>query len=154
MRRARATLAIVAVTAYLGFSAGGCVFEAARRFSDLSLHAGEDFRSALTRTWGEPFARGIEKARAQIRPDEPYALIEGRLDTNDRFRVRYELAPRPAVYIGRARDLAGAKLPDLDPEIRWAVIATVGDVEPELVPVNRLESRLAAAKPPAAAATR
>jgi hypothetical protein len=69
-----------------------------------ALEAGRDLATPLSelhaRLYGDAFARGIADLRRSIPEDQPYVLV--RVDGPDdgpAYWVRYELAPRPVVYI-------------------------------------------------------
>jgi hypothetical protein len=82
--------------------------------------AGEDPQAARRRFLGEPWARAIDEIRQVIPPDGEYLLAsaEGAEDT---YWIRFELAPRRALFLGRwSRLPAGALLP---PGPRWVVVA-------------------------------
>jgi hypothetical protein len=82
--------------------------------------AKEDEETARRRFLGEPWARSIDEIRQVIPPDGEYLLASAE-GTEDTYWIRFELAPRRALFLGRWSQLpAGALLP---PGPRWVVVA-------------------------------
>src|ERR1700688_62901 len=95
-------LAVAVPRALLG--AGDEVIQAA--------NAHESLAEARARVLGEDYSRAIDQIRGELPPDEGYLLVEGgHPDSGGAYWVRYDLAPRRAVYLGRLDELtSGARV--------------------------------------------
>jgi hypothetical protein len=93
-------LALVAVYLAAAFSlAAPASFE---RVKAAAAHQRETELTAAKRLFGSDFAVGVESVRQALAAGEPYLLIHaGERWTGGPFWVRYALAPRPAVFLGR-----------------------------------------------------
>jgi hypothetical protein len=71
----------------------------------------ETLPAARARLFGAGYAAGIDNLRRALPPAQPYLLIAGgSLADGGAFWVRYDLAPRPPLFLGRLdRLLAGAE---------------------------------------------
>jgi hypothetical protein len=135
-------LAIAAIAAHVAASARGCIGRIAERWESARERSQETFVEALARTRGAPYARAIENARERIPRNASYALVQVSDVQDARFLVRYDLAPRRAVFLGRVEELAGPAAASLDPEVLWVVVARLGDEGPLLLPVSGFEDWL------------
>ncbi|HVT59720.1 MAG TPA: hypothetical protein VHR45_15135 [Thermoanaerobaculia bacterium] len=73
---------------------------------EVSLHAREDPLAARARCLGAAFVGAVEEIRHELGPDEDYLLVEGGDPrAGGALWVRYELAPRRAVFLGKLGDL-------------------------------------------------
>jgi hypothetical protein len=100
--------------------------EAIRRGRDTDIETLAHYRGSI-------FAEGIRRVRDRIPADAAYVLVvSGEEDPEvERKFVRFNLAPRRAVYVGRlgrTKRPAGVRLPEL------AVIARIHGRGPEVVP--------------------
>lgn len=127
----------------LTVSVGWTSAKAARRIQKAFLYAGESALAERSREFGAPYARKVEEIRRLI-PDDPrdpndgiYGLIDGDADgvqIGGTLWVRFDLAPRRAVFLGVRKDLRGpAELRRrLPPGVRWVVIGH-NDRPPEVM---------------------
>lgn len=109
-----------------------------RRIERAFRYAGESVLAERSRALGAAYARAIERIRGTIPRDGVYAVVNGdeddEADRGGAIWVRFDLAPRRAILLGKASDLEDAqsirrKLPA---EVRWVVVA-YGGKPPELV---------------------
>jgi hypothetical protein len=98
----------------------------ARRIERAFRYRGESALDERSRVFGAAYARAIEQIRRTIPPDGVYAIVNGdAVDHGGPIWVRFDLAPRRAVLLGRASDLRDAravrrKIPDA---AHWVVVA-------------------------------
>jgi hypothetical protein len=129
----------------LTVSVGWTAAKAVRRIQKAFLYAGESALAERSREFGAPYARKIEEIRRLI-PDDPrdpddgiYGLVDGDTDgvaIGGTLWVRFDLAPRRAVFLGLRKDLPGPgelrrRLP---PGVRWVVIGH-NDRPPDLMEI-------------------
>lgn len=79
---------------------------AVTRFREGVPHLGEDPATARRRVFGTPYAEAIEGIRRALPPDYAYVIVN--MDEEDDgfpLWVRYDLAPRHAIYLGRLSQL-------------------------------------------------
>jgi hypothetical protein len=127
--RASRALATLAVAAFLGFLAVAIPVALARSAGESRAalrFAGETALQRRTRVFGASYADAIEALRIAIPRDASYLLFNG----DDREEggplwVRFDLAPRRAVFLGRLSDAGSApRIKRRAPRAaRWAVIA-------------------------------
>jgi hypothetical protein len=68
--------------------------------------AGESLPAARARLFGGDYSRAVDRIRRQIPLTQPYALVAGdSAQSGGVLWVRYDLAPRRAVYLGELRRL-------------------------------------------------
>jgi hypothetical protein len=68
--------------------------------------AGESLTASRARMYGPAYVQAIDQIRAAIDPDEPYLLVEaGGPRQGGVYWVRYDLAPRRAIFLGRLDEL-------------------------------------------------
>jgi len=134
----------------LTVSVGWTAAKSARRLHKAFLYAGESALAERSRELGAPYARKVEEIRRSI-PDDPrdpddgvYGLVTGDpggetggrdgVEIGGTLWVRFDLAPRRAVYLGRRKDLPapGELRRCLPPGVRWVVIG-YNDRPPELL---------------------
>jgi hypothetical protein len=71
--------------------------------------AGESEAAVRARFWGPSYVAGIDEIRRSLPVDEPYLLVEaGRPQDGGVYWVRFDLAPRRAVYLGHLTELTDA----------------------------------------------
>ncbi len=107
------------------------------RAADISLFmlrlparaAGESLTAARARLFGKEYTGAIEEIRRRVSAGEPYALVAGDgQESGGAYWVRYDLAPRRAVFLGRLerlRDAAGLGRA-LPVAVRQVVVAYAG----------------------------
>jgi hypothetical protein len=97
----------------------------------------ESREAARLRVHGEAYTRGIDEIRRQLPLDQAYLLVEaGKQRLGGAYWVRYDLAPRRAVFLGRAVELTD---PDrvrkrLTANLRQVVISYGPKQAPRLLP--------------------
>ena len=91
---------------------------------------GESPLDRRRRTDGPEFTEGVEAIRRAIPVDGAYLLVNGAShDDGARLWVRFQLAPRRAVYAGNLHEL---RLRPLPPVLSWVVVARGHGAPPEL----------------------
>jgi hypothetical protein len=71
--------------------------------------AKESLQAARARLFGAPYTTAIDLIRRALPLDRPYLLVAGEsLEDGGVFWVRYDLAPRPPLLLGRLDDLTDA----------------------------------------------
>jgi hypothetical protein len=134
----------------LTVSIGWTAAKSVRRLQKAFLYAGESALAERSREFGAPYARRIEEIRRLI-PSDPtagvYGLVDGDGDGNGieiggALWVRFDLAPRRAVYLGLRKNLPGPgelrrRLP---PGVRWIVIGHAAG-PPEMMDLIELMER-------------
>jgi len=87
---------------YLASAAFLCLGHAAVRVGRAWQHRGESPAAARRRVFGAPYCDAIAALRRAIPVDGSYVLVDagGRAEGSALF-VRYDLAPRRAIFIGR-----------------------------------------------------
>ncbi len=77
--------------------------------------AGESTAAACARLFGTPYCQAIDQLRRALPVDRPYLLVAGDSPgTGAIYWVRYDLAPRRAVYLGQLNHLTAAAWDRLD----------------------------------------
>jgi hypothetical protein len=98
--------------------------------------AGETPSAKRSRTYGPDYVRAIAEIRRTIPPDGAYVLLNGSPeDVGAPIWVKFDLAPRRAVYLGNAKDVGSLdrfrrRIPRA---ARWVVIAYTSYGRPVLV---------------------
>jgi hypothetical protein len=98
--------------------------------------AGETPSAKRARTYGPAYVGAIEEIRRKIPPDGAYVLLNGSPeDVGAPIWVKFDLAPRRAVYLGNVQDLGNVdRLRRRIPRAaRWFVIAYGSYGRPVLV---------------------
>jgi hypothetical protein len=100
-----------------------------RRVGRATLSLGEDARGARVRLLGAATVAALDSIRQAIPADGEYLLVDGGDELQaEAYWVRFELAPRRAVFLGRLSEMERAprlswKLPLA---ARWVVVAYPG----------------------------
>ncbi|HXO29898.1 MAG TPA: hypothetical protein VOA80_21295 [Thermoanaerobaculia bacterium] len=100
-----------------------------RRVGRATLSLGEDARGARVRLLGAATVAALDSIRHAIPEDGEYLLVDGGEELQaEAYWVRFELAPRRAVFLGRLSEMERAprlswKLP---PAARGVVVAYPG----------------------------
>lgn len=108
----------------LAWSAGRSV----RRIWWAFAFAGETPLEERSRHFGPQYAQAIEEIRRTIPRDEVYALVDAdRAEEGSVLWVRFDLAPRRAIYLGFLHDLREPRTvrQRLIREARWIIVASV-----------------------------
>jgi hypothetical protein len=111
---------------FLVLSVPRALTRSAWRFSLAASTVGEDPAAARRRLMGEPWVEAIERIRQAVPRDGEYLLVSGgEWALGCPYWVRFDLAPRRALYVGQANQLTDvAKLrSDLEPTPLWVVVA-------------------------------
>jgi hypothetical protein len=118
--------------------------------------ARESDGEARARVYGEAYTRAIDEIRRAIPAGGGYLLVEGgRPQDGGAYWVRYDLAPRRAVYLGLLGELTDARRlrKRIGANLRQVVVAYGPGLPPRLYEryrfVNEIERRAAAAAPTA-----
>jgi hypothetical protein len=70
----------------------------------------ESFDAARARFSGPAYVAAIDAIRDALPPDQPYLLVEGgRPQDGDLYWVRFDLAPRRAIYLGQLDQLTDVR---------------------------------------------
>jgi hypothetical protein len=113
----------------------------ARRLALYAPHIGEDPLAARRRHFGAAWVDGIEEIRRRIPEDGAYVLVDAQpVEQGAHYWARHDLAPRRALFLGRAEELpAPRRLRGSIPRrIRWAVVVTAADRPPRLLTLQEL----------------
>lgn len=137
-RRALPAAGLLALLAYLAVAVPSALLATWARVRDVPEASRDDARAALARFRVPEYAASIDRIRETLPENAEYLILE-----NDAARiVRFDLAPRRAVFGGNARDLRTnvtretlASLP------RWTVIPSVVAPGPYLVETRVLAER-------------
>jgi hypothetical protein len=102
-------LGLAGVALFTAASLRPAFSHARERLSAAVAHRGESREEGRRRCLGAGFIDRVDHLRAELGPREPYYLVEGG-DPKDggALMVRFELAPRPAAFLGRFSRLAAA----------------------------------------------
>jgi hypothetical protein len=144
-RTVLASLALLLLALHLALSLPSVVRVSAQRVSHLYWTWGESPREERSRSFSPAYAEAIEKIRTTIPRDGAYVLVNGDpLDDGGPLWVKFDLAPRRAVYLGRLREGDdGSRLRNRVPRAaRWVVIAYGGYRPPLLLERHELVRRL------------
>jgi hypothetical protein len=109
-RRSVQWLALGLLCSFLAVSLRPALQTAFIHLRELHRHAHESSVEARARCLGPAFIGAIEAIRRELAPEEPYLLVEGG-DPRDggAVWVRYELAPRRALFLGPLDRLRGGR---------------------------------------------
>ena len=108
----------------LAWSAGRSV----RRIYWAFAYAGETPLEERSRAWDPQYAQAIEDIRRTIPRHAVYALVDADpVEEGSVLWVRFDLAPRRAIYLGFLHDLRNPKTvrTRLIREARWVIVASV-----------------------------
>ncbi len=96
--------------------------------------AGKDRRTVESRMKGEAYFEAIEAIRRLLPRQAAYGLIAGGRETGEDHWVRYDLAPRRAVYLGKLRSLPGpARMARrIPPDLHYVVVANDAGLPPRI----------------------
>lgn len=134
-------LAMALLAAHVAIGVPMALARSVRRLAEHAPHVGEDPLEARRRHFGAAWVDGIEEIRRRIPEDGAYVLVDAQpVEQGAHYWARHDLAPRRALYLGRAGELpVSRRLRDSIPRrIRWAVVVTAADQPPRLLPVREL----------------
>jgi len=107
-----------------------------RRLQRFSRRGTDLYGRALARHRGAEYVARLQGITRVLAPQEPYLILESTPDDFDSYFVRFDWAPRPAVWLGRVgespEDLLG-RLASLEPGIHWVIVASLRPPGPELL---------------------
>ncbi|HYN23355.1 MAG TPA: hypothetical protein VE078_20535 [Thermoanaerobaculia bacterium] len=144
-RTVLASLALLLLGLHLVVSLPAAVRVSAQKLSHLFWTWGESPREERSRSFGPDYVSAIETIRRTVPRDGAYVLINGDpKDDGGPLWVKFDLAPRRAVYLGRLREGDdGSRLRKRMPRAaRWVVIAYGGYRPPLLLERHELVRRL------------
>jgi hypothetical protein len=121
-----------------------------RRVGRATLSLGEDARGARARLLGAATVRALDSIRQAIPANGEYLLVDGGEELQaEAYWVRFELAPRRAVFAGRLSEMERAPRParEIPSAARWVVVAYPGGA-PRLLSRQELVDRLEARRGP------
>ena len=99
-----AALALFAL--FLAVSVPPAAVRSAKRLVQAMGLAGEDAAAARRRVFGEPWVDSMAAIRRAIPPGEAYLLVDAtKEEEGGAYWVRYELAPRRALFLGKVTEL-------------------------------------------------
>jgi hypothetical protein len=124
----RSTLASLALALFCCHLAVSAVWILQRTAGQarLAVHAyGEPLEAKQARLFGTAYTGAVAAIRRTIPEDDPYLLVDAGEDTGAVFWVRFDLAPRRALLLGKLEEIR--KYPRLGKHLprgaRWVVIA-------------------------------
>jgi hypothetical protein len=130
------TLALALLALQLAVALPRALLRSAHEGRDLIVHRNETPLQQRVRTFGPGYVQAIEQIRRTIPPDGAYLLINGHggVEEGGPIWVKFDLAPRRAVYLGKLEDLGNAdRLRRRMPRAaRWVVIAH-GEYDPPIL---------------------
>jgi hypothetical protein len=134
LSRALALAAVVAIGLFLVAAVPGAVGEAWDE-AGIAASTHESLGAARIRIYGESYTRAIDEIRRALPADEGYLLVEGGSGLlGGTYWVRYDLAPRRAVFLGRLDELTSADRlrRRLSANLRHVVVAFAAGKPPRL----------------------
>ncbi len=141
-RRAVPAVGLVALAAYLVPSVFLGLAASVSKVHVAQSERRDDAWQALARNRGRHYADAIAHIRAVLPEDSEYLLLENDAAPGAHMLVRFDLAPRRAIFGGRTQDVRSnvtfEKLPTLP---RWTVVPALDPPGPRVV-----ETRLVAEK--------
>ena len=137
-RRALPAAGLLAVAAYFAYGVPTALVASWTRAAASRAAAREGAEAALVRFRGPEYAAAIARIREALPEDAEYLLLESPAQS----MVRFDLAPRRAVFGGNAKNLAANVTPALLPSLpKWTVIASVDPPGPRLVETRVLAEK-------------
>jgi hypothetical protein len=139
-----AAFALLLFGLFLAVAVPQCAWRAAQQIGGAARFAGESPLERRRRVFGPEYAEGIEAIRRAIPPDGAYILVNGATaDEGARLWVRFDLAPRRAVFAGGLRGLRNPRNRGrIPPDLAWVVVARGRGGAPELMDRQRFLARL------------
>ena len=130
---ARAVLALMAV--HVSVAGSAAVVRSLRQLSQAARSLDEDPPAARRRVFGAPYVEAVEEIRRTIPADGAYLLVDAQeREEGALYWLRFDLAPRRALFLGRLDELAAApQLPPRRGEASLVVIAYGREQPPRLL---------------------
>ena len=129
-RRALPAVGLAAVGLFLVARTPSALVSSLGRLKDAPRVMRDDAEAALARFRGPEYAAAIARIRETLPENAEYLLLESPAQTF----VRFDLAPRRAVFGGNPKDLAVNVTPATLPSLpKWTVIPTLDAPGPRLV---------------------
>jgi hypothetical protein len=128
-------LALLAIAAHLAFALPGALSRTGTTLWTAAVRAGQDRGAVRQELRGAAYSAEIARLCRLLPSDTAYALVAaGRESAGGANWVRYDLAPRRAVYLGNLRNLPGPARTArrLPPDLPWVVIAGDPGVPPRV----------------------
>jgi hypothetical protein len=148
--RLLANLALAAFLAFLAYAVPVVLLRSLREARAARGTAGESAFQERSRTFGPAYTDAIEALRRTIPRDGAYLLFNGDAqEEGGPIWVRFDLAPRRAIFLGRLRDAGSApRIKRRAPRnARWVVIAYGPYRPPVLLERHEFLQRLPAREP-------
>lgn len=126
--RRSATFALALFGLLLAVSLSWSSVRSVRRIWWAFAHAGETPLEERSRQHGAEYALAIEEIRRTIPRHGVYALVDaGLAEEGSVYWVRFDLAPRRAVYLGFLEDLKKPRIvrERLIREARWVIVTSI-----------------------------
>jgi hypothetical protein len=127
-RSRAATAALALFGLLLAVSVSWSAGRSVRRIYWAFAYAGETPLEERSRAWDPQYAQAIEEIRRTIPRHAVYALVDADpVEEGSVLWVRFDLAPRRAIYLGFLHDLRSARTVRvrLIREARWVIVASV-----------------------------
>lgn len=139
-RRALPALGLIALGAFFVARAPAALLSSWQKLTEASVAVHDGAEAALVRQRGPDYAAAIARIRGALPEDAEYLLFD--VSAGVDMIVKFDLAPRRAVFGGRLPDFAPNVTPALLETLpKWAVIPSLDPPGPRLV-----ETRLLAGK--------
>ncbi len=134
-RAAWTAAGLVALAVYLVFTVPSSLFAMWGRLREVPVASHDDAHAALMRFRGPGYAAAIDRIKGALPEDSAYLL----LDSGDHTIVRFDLAPRRAVFGGGLKEAAANADRSLP---KWTVIPGPDPPGPRLVETSRLREEV------------
>ena len=134
-RRALPAAGLLAVGTFLVLRIPAALLSSAERLAAAASASRDDAGAALVRQRGAEYAAAIARIREVLPEDAEYLLLE----TPAHMIVRFDLAPRRAVFGGRPAEIGAFVTPGRLPSLpKWTVIPSLEAPGPRLVETRLL----------------
>lgn len=119
------------LAAFFASALANSSFQVARRWFHVAAVAGEEPREARLRVHGPAYVEAVEGIREAVPRDGEYLLVNGgEVWEGGPLWVRFDLAPRRALYLGRWADLPPPGQLEIPEGPRHVVIAFAEPMPP------------------------
>ncbi len=129
-------VALFVLALHLAVAVPFALARSAKRLLAAARHFDETPGEARQRTFGAAYVAAIEEARRAIPEDGVYLLVDAQeREEGAPFWVRFDLAPRRALFLGKLSELPppATLRPRLPARARVVVLATGGRRPPEIL---------------------
>jgi hypothetical protein len=117
-------LAAALALVFFAFAVPQALFRGINMLRSEYYLTGETLTAARIRFYGAPYVQAIDQIRQALDPDEDYLLIEaGGAKQGGVYWIRYDLAPRRAVLLGRIEDITPHLVRSAPSTLRHVVVA-------------------------------